>query len=55
LENGPSADDLKAYRDAGAQRLILLSQRTVAATANGGAMDLIRRFAPVVERANRVN
>src|SRR5205807_4880662 len=25
LENGPSADDLKAYRDAGAQRLILLS------------------------------
>ena len=55
LENGPSADDLKAYRDAGAQRLILLSQRTFAATANGSAMDLIRRFAAVVERASAVN
>jgi probable F420-dependent oxidoreductase len=55
LENGPSADELKAYRDAGAKRLILLSQKTVAATADGRAMDLIRRFAPVVERASRVN
>jgi hypothetical protein len=55
LEDGPSAGQLKAYRDAGAQRLILLSQKTVAATADGSAIDLIRRFAPVVERANRVN
>ncbi len=55
MENGPSTDDLKAYRDAGAQRLILLSQQTVAETANGKAIDLIRRFAPAVERANGVN
>jgi len=49
-ENGPSRDEVKAFRDAGAQRLILLSQQTVAATADGKALDLIRRFAPVVER-----
>jgi probable F420-dependent oxidoreductase len=54
LENGPSADELKAYREAGAQRLILLSQQTVAATADGKALELIRRFAPVVERAARI-
>jgi probable F420-dependent oxidoreductase len=55
MENGPSADQIKAYRDAGAQRLILLSQATVAATAEGKAIDLIRRFAPVVERARSIN
>jgi probable F420-dependent oxidoreductase len=50
-EDGPSHDRLKAYREAGAQRLILLSQQAVAATADGKALDLVRRFAPVVERA----
>ncbi|HKV53059.1 MAG TPA: LLM class F420-dependent oxidoreductase [Candidatus Binataceae bacterium] len=54
MENGPSADDLKRYRDAGAQRLILLSQKTVAETADGRALDLIRRFSPVVERASKI-
>jgi alkanesulfonate monooxygenase SsuD/methylene tetrahydromethanopterin reductase-like flavin-dependent oxidoreductase (luciferase family) len=34
-ENGPTRDELKALRDAGAQRLILLSQHTAAATADG--------------------
>jgi len=53
-ENGPSRDEVKAFRDAGAQRLILLSQETVAATADGKAPDLIRRFAPVVERSHDV-
>jgi len=52
--NGPSLNELKAYRDAGAQRLILLSQQTVAATADGKARHLIDRFAPVVERAQGV-
>jgi probable F420-dependent oxidoreductase len=55
LESGPSADDLKRYRDAGAARLILLSQKTVAETADGRAQALIRRFASVVENAARVN
>lgn len=50
-ESGPSRDELEAFREAGAQRLILLSQQTVAATADGKALDLIARFAPVIERA----
>jgi probable F420-dependent oxidoreductase len=53
-ENGPTRDQLKAFREAGAQRLILLSQQTVAATADGKALDLIARFAPVLERAAAV-
>jgi probable F420-dependent oxidoreductase len=50
LDNGPSKDELKAYRDAGADRIILLSQKTVAATADGKALELIKRFTQVVER-----
>lgn len=50
LENGPSKDELKAWRDAGADRIILLSQQTVAATADGKALELIKRFSPVIER-----
>lgn len=53
-ETGPSREELKAFREAGAQRMILLSQKTVAATADGGALDLIRRFAPVIERAHGI-
>ena len=53
-EDGPSRDQLKAYREAGAQRLILLSQQAVAATADGKALELVQRFAPVVERAQGV-
>jgi len=50
LENGPSKDELKAYRDASADRVVLLSQQTVAATADGKALELIKRFTQVVER-----
>ncbi len=50
-EQGPSADEIKRYREAGASRLVLLSQKTVAETATGKAIELIRRFAPSVERA----
>jgi probable F420-dependent oxidoreductase len=50
LENGPSKDELKAWRDAGADRIILLSQQTVAATADGKALELIKRYSPVIER-----
>jgi probable F420-dependent oxidoreductase len=50
LESGPSKDELKAWRDAGADRIILLSQQTVAATADGKALELIKRFSPVIER-----
>jgi probable F420-dependent oxidoreductase len=53
-ENGLSADELKRYREAGASRIVLLSQKTVAETATGKAIELIRRFAPTVERAASV-
>ncbi len=53
-ENGPSREELKAFHAAGAQRLILLSQATVAATADGRAQELIDRFAPVTERAKGI-
>jgi len=54
MENGPSRDDLERYRDAGANRVILLSQKTVAETADGKALELVRRFAGTVERARGV-
>jgi probable F420-dependent oxidoreductase len=50
-EGGPSAEELKRWRDAGAGRIILLSQQTVAETADGKALELIKRFTPVVECA----
>jgi probable F420-dependent oxidoreductase len=53
-ENGLSLDDLKRYRDAGAQRVILFSQAVAAQTAAGKALDFIKRFAPTVERAAQV-
>jgi probable F420-dependent oxidoreductase len=54
MENGPSRDDLERYREAGANRVILLSQKSVAETANGKALELIKRFAATVERARGV-
>jgi probable F420-dependent oxidoreductase len=53
-ESGPSSDELKRWRDAGAGRIILLSQQTVEDTADGKALELIKRFTPVVERARAV-
>jgi len=53
-EQGPSADELRQYRDAGANRLVLFSQEIGVETAAGKAPELIRKFAPVVERAQRV-
>jgi probable F420-dependent oxidoreductase len=53
-ENGPSTDDLKRFRDAGVNRVVLLSQRTVAETARGKALELARHFAHVVERAQGI-
>jgi alkanesulfonate monooxygenase SsuD/methylene tetrahydromethanopterin reductase-like flavin-dependent oxidoreductase (luciferase family) len=53
-ENGLSLDDLKRYRDAGAQRVILFSQAVAAQTAAGKALDFIKQFAPTVERAAQV-
>lgn len=53
-ENGPSLDDLKKYADAGASRVVIFSQRIAIAIADGAALELIKRFEPVVERAQKV-
>jgi probable F420-dependent oxidoreductase len=54
LETGPSTEDLRAYKDAGASRVMVFSQKLGIAMADGGALDLVRRYAPVVERAQHV-
>ena len=51
---GPSVDDLKRYRDAGASRVVVFSQQMGTDAADGKALELVKRFAPVVERAQKV-
>jgi probable F420-dependent oxidoreductase len=46
-----SLDMLKAYRDAGATRVVLFTQQIGSAMADGQAATWIERLAPVVERA----
>jgi probable F420-dependent oxidoreductase len=53
-DGGPSVDELKRYRDAGAGRIVVFSQQLGVEAADGGALEIIKRFAPVVERAQRV-
>jgi len=54
-QNGAlSADALKAYRDAGASRIVLFSQEFAKEIADGNALECIDRVAPVVERAQKV-
>ena len=54
-ENGAlSADTLKAYRDAGASRIVLFSQALAKEIAEGKALECINRVAPVLERAQKV-
>ncbi len=53
-EHGPSADEVKRYRDAGAIRLIFLSQKMIAEAADGKALEAIRRLASSVDRARTI-
>jgi len=53
-DSGPSLDDLKRYRDAGANRVVLFSQRIGSEAADGKALEIIKRLAPVVELAQKV-
>ena len=48
---GFTATDLKAYRAAGANRLILFSQKIVEDGADGKALETARQFAKIVEMA----
>ncbi len=50
-ESIPSRDELRRYRDAGVTRVVLFSQKNVAETADGAALEQAHRFAPVIERA----
>ena len=53
-QDGLSADELKFYRDAGANRLVLFSQHDAVASANGQALEIIRRIAPTLDRAQHI-
>lgn len=53
-EHGPSADEVKRYRDAGASRLIFLSQKMAAEAADGKALEWVRRLATAVDRARSI-
>jgi probable F420-dependent oxidoreductase len=53
-DSGPSLEDLRKYAEAGASRVVLFSQKIATAMADGQALELIKRFGPVVERARQV-
>jgi len=53
-DGGPSVDDLKRYRDAGASRIVIYSQQTRQDDADSQALQVVKRLAPIVERAQKV-
>ncbi|MBI3757033.1 MAG: LLM class F420-dependent oxidoreductase [Deltaproteobacteria bacterium] len=52
-DDGPSLDDFKRYRDAGAQRVVLFSQRQGSEGADGKSLEIVDRLAPIVEAAQK--
>ncbi|SRR5579875_278080 len=50
-EDGISLDNLKFFKDAGAQHLIMFSQKDAIKMAAGQTLEIVRRLAPTVERA----
>ena len=50
-EDGISLEDLKAYNDAGADRLVLFSQSDAIQMAAGKTLEIVRRLSVTVERA----
>lgn len=53
-DSGPSLDELKRYRDAGAKRVVVYSQQTRQDDADGKALETVKRLAGIVERAQHV-
>jgi len=54
-QNGAlSADTLKAFREAGASRIVFFSQPFVQEIATGNALGCIDRVAPILERAQKI-
>src|SRR5260221_9600006 len=52
-DGGPSVDEFKRYRDAGAQRVILFSQPQGTEGAEGKSLEIVDRLAPIVEVAQK--
>ncbi len=53
-DEGISLDELKRYKETGVDRLILFSQRDAVRMAHGRALEVVRRLASTVERAQHV-
>lgn len=53
-DGGPSLDDMKRLRDAGASRLVLFSQKVGTDAADGQALEILKRLAPKVELGQKV-
>ena len=53
-ENGLSLDELKLYAEAGANRIVLFSQKDAIEMAKGRTLDIVRRLASTVERAQHI-
>jgi len=53
--DGLSLDNLRRYAEAGASRVVVFSQKLAIAMADGGALDLIKRFTPIVELGRQVH
>lgn len=53
-EGTVSSDELKRYRDAGASRVVVYSRRTRQEDADGKGLEVVRRSAPIVERAQHL-
>ena len=53
-EDGVPADQLKLYAEAGAERIVLFSQRDAIAMAQGRTLEIIRRLAPTIARAAKL-
>jgi probable F420-dependent oxidoreductase len=53
-EDGISLEDLKLYQEAGADRLVLFSQGDAIKMAEGKTLEIVRRLAPTVERAEKL-
>ncbi|HXW84930.1 MAG TPA: TIGR03619 family F420-dependent LLM class oxidoreductase, partial [Candidatus Binataceae bacterium] len=54
-EDGISLEDLKLYNESGAERLILFSQGDAIKMAAGKTLEIVRRLAPTVERAQHAS
>jgi hypothetical protein len=53
-EGSLTVQDLKRYRDAGASRIVVYSQRTRQEDAESKGLEVVKRLAPIVERAQKV-